>query len=52
MKLNMWITNNPALAGTLLQVAGGLTLLLGGLSGVSLVATRYSQGSLLSAARS
>ncbi|MEX0633627.1 hypothetical protein M8494_22660 [Serratia ureilytica] len=51
MKLNMWITNNPALAGTLLQVAGGLTL-LGGLSGVSLVATRYSQGSLLSAARS
>ncbi|MBH2945052.1 phage tail tape measure protein [Serratia ureilytica] len=44
VKLNTWITNNPALAGTLLQVAGGLTLLLGGLSGVSLVATQVLSG--------
>jgi hypothetical protein len=44
VQLNSWVTSNPALASTLLQVAGGLTLLLGGLSGVSLVATQVLQG--------
>ncbi|MGB8665069.1 MAG: phage tail tape measure protein [Serratia inhibens] len=44
VQLNSWVTNNPALASTLLQVAGGLTLLLGGLSGVSLIATEVLQG--------
>ena len=44
VQLNSWVTSNPALASTLLQVAGGLTLLLGGLSGVSLVATEVLQG--------
>lgn len=44
VQLNAWVTSNPALASTLLQVAGGLTLLLGGLSGVSLIATEVLQG--------
>ncbi|OJT38313.1 phage tail tape measure protein [Serratia plymuthica] len=44
VQLNSWVTSNPALASTLLQVAGGLTLLLGGLSGVSLIATEVLQG--------
>lgn len=44
VQLNSWVTNNPALASTLLQVAGGLTLLLGGLSSVSLIATEVLQG--------
>lgn len=44
VQLNTWISNNPALASTLLQVAGGLTLLLGGLSGVGLIATQVLSG--------